>query len=442
MATVTLKIGAADPVELSTLSFAEVVLRRVVGGVSALTLRRVQALAAAAAMAEGDAVRLLVDGAVKFAGVCREVTHDLGPGAMVIYQCLDAWYDLDRLIWQDERNLADDPEDPESPMSAVKTSRTVLFQALDGSAVLPADQIDAALDFAVLAGVSVTTGSLHAMGAVPWEEATDITVAEVLRRAARWLPFGALHLRYPAGLATLDLKAKADLPVTTIDLTAGALRRLAIRKRSDLVVPGVKLFFEGVQVIEGDGETETRAKITTQTAGATSGPGAVIAYIELASQGSDVPETPPAGVALAYWSQLNDAVHGGSITLKGQECDWTLDLGQRLQFSNGLEEWESMMAPVQAVTHDVMGGETTVEFGPSEAMSISVFADLIAFRRMRSRTNFPETRRDGRGATTALPSSSTGGGEGGGIIPQFVEIEVCHPTAGTIRAVGTFTAAE
>lgn len=440
MAIVTLKIGAADPVELSTFGFAQVVLRRVVGGVSALTLSRVQELAAAAAMAEGDTVRLLVDGEVKFAGVCRDVSDELGPGAAVTYECLDAWYDLDRLIWQAERNLADNPSDPDSPINPVKTSRTVLFQALDGSAVLPQNQIDDALDFALLAGVAVASGSLHTMGAVPWEEATDITVAEVLRRAARWLPFGALHLTYPAGVATLHLKAKADLPVTSIDLEGGALRRLVIRRRSDLVVPGVKLFFEGVETIEGDDETTTRAKVTVQSAGATSGPGAVVAYIELASQGSDVPETPPAGVALAYWSQLSDAVHGGSITLKAQECDWSIELGRRLQFTGGRAAWETMMAPVQAVTHDVMAGETTAEFGPSEAMSISVFADLISFRRMRSRTNFPETRRNGQGATTAVPSVSTG--EGGGVIPQFLEIEVCYPVAGTARVVGTFTAAD
>lgn len=445
MSVVEIKIGAAAEVPLTSLGLSAAVLRRVVGGVSTLTLRKPATAAQLTGddplVAEGVAVRLLVDSDVRFAGRCTAIDY-VGAGGRieVAYTISDAWHDLDRLIWQAKRRLAEEPADPESAMIDVFSSRTVLFQDLDGDAVDAEEQIAEVLTYASGAGLLIAPGVIHEIGAVPWEEATDITCAEVIRRAVRWLPSGAAHLLYPAGVTTLHVAAKTDLVAEDIDLAGGAVARLEVRKRDDLVVPGVKITFESYVTVSTEEEVTTRASIATQTAGVVSAPGAIIAYVELGAPGGAKPETAPSGLAARYWAMLQDPVHAGSITLKAQECAWSMELGQRVTLSGGRSEWSTMVAPVRAITHDILAGETVVEIGGAEAMGLSVFADLMSFRRLNTRSSFVETRLDGRATTAAVPPTSVADASGVGG-DGIHELEVCSPTPGTLRVRGVFVGA-
>lgn len=444
-AVVEIMIGVASEVPLTSLGLSAAVLRRVVGGVSTLTLRKPATAAQLTGddplIVEGVPVRLIVDEEVRFLGKCTAIDYVGGGGRIeVAYTISDAWHDLDRLVWQALRNLAEEPAVPDSDLIEVYSSRTVLFQDVHGDFVPAEEQIADVLTFATAAGVTIVPGVIHEIGEVPWEEATDITCAEAIRRAVRWLPFGALHLLYPAGATTLHVTAKTDLTATDIDLAGGAVREVSVRQRADLVVPGVKITFESYLTIETPEELTTRAQIVVDAAGATTQPGAIVAYVELGAQAGAKPESAPAGLATRYWAMLQDPVHGGSITLKGQECAWTLELGQRLTFSNGRAAWSTMVAPVQAITYDILSGETVVEFGPSEAMSVTVFADLMSFRRLNNKSNFVESRIDGRAVTAAVPPSAVADAGEGGAGDNVTVLEVCDPTPGTVRVRGVFTA--
>lgn len=450
--TILLKIGTASAAPLRAGGWSEATLLRVGGGASTLTLSRPQSPLDDAPMAVGADILLTVDsgaGAVsKFVGRCRSLEW-IGAGR-VRCTCADAWYDLERITYQDTRRMRADPASLTSPLIDVVSSRVVLFQALDGSPVLPHDQIQAALTYAVGAGVAVAvTGTgLHTFTQVPLEEATDISVAEVIRRAVRWLPFAGLFLRYDSSSTILDVQAKAALSPVAVALDAGRVLsdEFSIRRRDDLVVPGVKIFFESAVIVETDEEVLTRAKYSVQSAGVTTAPGAVVAYVELAGQtAKDAPEPEPPGLAAAYFAALQEVVHGGSLALRGADCAWEIDLGMRLTLSAGRTEWSTMIAPIQSVTHELLLGRTAVDFGPSERVGLSVFADLAAFRRLKNRTNLPETRRTGESAITAVPPSVVAGAgnsspSGGSSAGSYVDLEVCHPVRGTVRVLAAFTA--
>lgn len=98
--------------------------------------------------------------------------------------------------------------------------------------------------------------------------------------------------------------------------------------------------------------------------------------------GSALATIPPAGVAaslLAVWGELQ---YSGVLTLTAEECPTGVSMGEMINLTGGLEEWETMNAQVQGLTHDIDNGTTVLTLGPSERLSPQDFLSLIKVMRV------------------------------------------------------------
>jgi len=344
------------------------------------------------------------------------------------YIVTNAWGQLELLIYQESRYLHEDPTNEASPLVAVFSSRAVLFADLEGVSQTPAQQINAAIAYAVSKGVKLAAGSIVLPFAVPWEEAADISCAECIKRGVRWSPDAVGAIDYAPAVPVLNIARRADLPAISLDLTAGNLvTNWTCEPRSDLKLPGVRFYIEDI-VTMPDGKT--RGRLTTQSAGNPDAIGALVAVIELGAQGTDTPEPTPTNLATNYFSCVSTMPYEGTVTIKQRNTANTLYVGARLNFTHGEPEWETMNALIQDVSEDLFTGVTTARFGPSATLSAQAFIDFLRYQNQRKKSSYLSTRITGEGTTSAVSPATVNSW-----LAETIELELCNPER-TVRVQG------
>lgn len=340
------------------------------------------------------------------------------------------WWYLDNLIYQETRKLREDPEDEESALVDVFSSRAVLFQDAAGAALKAEDQAAEALNFVIGRGGEFALGTIDLDITVPFEEGNDLTVSEVIKRCVRWAPDAVAWFDYAPEVPVLHIRRRADLTPLNIDLAdADLVVEWSARKRDDLLVSGVRFFIEDIVTL-ADGST--RGRLTTQSAGTPDAFGAIVAVIELGGQGSETPEPAPAGLAAAFYASVSQPIYEGTLRLKERTVSGVAGLGRALNLANsGQTALASMAAPVQDVLEDLFTGETTVNFGASNRLGAAEFVDFIRYQNQRKKSSYITSRLTGEGVTSAVPPIALAGW-----LTENVEIELCNPER-TIRVQAT-----
>jgi hypothetical protein len=345
------------------------------------------------------------------------------------YTVTGPWGQLERLMYQESRYLHEDPTNEASPLVETFSTRAVLFANLAGVSQTPAQQITAAIAYAASKGVQLAAGSIVLPFQVPWEEASDISCGECIKRGVRWSPDAIGAIDYSPATPVINIARRADLPSISINLTAANLvTDFSCAPRSDLKLPGVRFYIEDI-VTMPDGKT--RGRMVTQSAGNPDAIGALVAVIELGAQGTDTPEPTPANLAINYYSCVSTMPYEGTITLKQRNTDNTLYVGAKLNFTNGRPEWETMNALIQEVTEDLFTGVTTARFGPSATLSAQAFIEFLRYQNQRKKSSYLATRITGEGTTSAVPSAALSGW-----LAETIELELCNPER-TVRVQGT-----
>lgn len=388
------------------------------------------AVTAAPVFATDAVVVLWSDTTRRFTGTVTSLpVYGSGRAESHTYTVTGPWGQLEKLIYQESRYLHEDPTNAASPLVAVFSSRAVLFADLEGVSLTPGQQVTAAIAYAAGKGVALAAGSIVLPFAVPWEEASDISSAEVIKRGVRWSPDAVGAIDYSSAIPVLNIARRADLPSISINLTAGNLvTDFSCAPRADLQLPGVRFYIEDI-VVMPDGKT--RGRMTTQSAGNPDAVGALVAVIELGAQGSDTPEPTPANLATNYYSCVSVLPYEGTITLKQRNTDNTLYVGAKLNFTNGRPEWETMNALIQEVTEDLFTGVTTARFGPSATLSAQAFIEFLRYQNQRKKSSYLSTRITGEGTTSAVPAYTSAGG-----VPELITLELCNPDR-TVKVYGT-----
>lgn len=368
---------------------------------------------AAAAFAEGSTITLKRAGTPYFIGtiVTRTSTFN-GQAEQDEYVAQNAFYQLERLVYQQQRCVWDESISVATPQSS---SHVVLgMTSLGGRYVQTTAAMAEAVTFALTAGVPLIAGALAGGIDFPLEELRDVTVAEVLRRLGAYTPDSVMWVDYSGGIQTLNFGRRAGLASVSLDVTAGtAISACSIRSRPDLAPKGVRFDFVGAESNPG-GSLITR--IARQEAGITTGPGVLIATIQLAGAGMPNEAAAPLGLAAEYFASLQTPQYEGSLTLAARDVDGSITPGKVLNLTNGRAEWAAMRAMVQTVSEDILAGITTIEFGPPERLPAQDFVDQLTFaRRVRTDTNLWSTMTCTRGGPDIDdngPVDGTGGDEG------------------------------
>lgn len=354
------------------------------------------------------------------------------------YVVAGPWWYLENKVFEEERFLAENPSDADSPLVKVFSSRAVLFNDLNGGAISPSAQATQAVAYARAAGAYLAAGSIALGDVAAWEEATDVTCAEVFKRSARYSPDAVSWCGYTTERPTINAARRAALEAVTVALDGGGVVDWQVEPLNQERVPGVRFYFEEIVTLAQGG---TRAKFTKQEAGDPNAFGAVIAVIELGGQGGENPEPIPADLASAFFSAVNTLNYGGKLRLKAQAVDGAVRPGKRLNLTGGRTEWATMGAPVQRTVEDLFLGTTDVEFGAGTALGAQAFADYLRYQRLRQKTNYLDARRTGAGNGSAVPSGAYAAFGGAGSGQGFFTLELCDPAGvlppRSVRVFGT-----
>lgn len=249
-------IGAGAPVTFESLGLGDLRRRLVSQAQSRVTfVQDTGEFTDDAICEEGDTVTITRvidddDPEVWFVGRALDPRRSAnGTSEAIVYELACPWWYLDNLIFQQNWKIPVTPADPASALTNQKRSTLILNLKEDGSTLTTRQQIKEAVDFAIAAGapLAIDDASFPAIN-VPWDEARDLSCAEVIRRQLRLAPDVMLRWDFATTPPTLRCVRRAAADAITFPLGEGDRDQLSIVPRNDLLVPAVVLNFESTNV--------------------------------------------------------------------------------------------------------------------------------------------------------------------------------------------------
>jgi hypothetical protein len=229
---------------------------------------------------QGATVTIKEDGTVVFVGIClTDPRNAVATAHAIAYQIAGPWYWLDQIEYRQRHQRWTG-----SGLGWVYLPDCTLNQAENGTSLTTGAQIAAAIDYAIAQGALIAKGTIAAGIILPWESASAITCADVIRRQLAWTPDHVLWINYaPAsGHPQINVTPRASMPTASVALSDYTTTKAAIRPRYDLQLPGVEIIFNITQ----DNNGQTYMAVQTETAGTHTDPRALRAVIELAGSTS------------------------------------------------------------------------------------------------------------------------------------------------------------
>ena len=350
----------------------------------------------------GQEIVLQKDGTVIFIGTIRDLPV-LGSSQKEEqkFTAYNFWHALESWIYRQNRSIMNTEF---SGLGIVATSQVIMFRDPDSGA-----KIDNRAEIQRLCTFAFLPSSLGFTGVTPpWVEATDISVATAIRRAAAWQPDLLGHVDYSSGTPVFVVTDSDTVGSFTIGTTAGtAVVSLEGRLRSDLVPLGVWINYITSAVDPSSGLRYYRV-VEDLGGSPNGGPYVVINTVNI---GDD--EVPPVGLAARYFYSIHVPWVEGELVLQALECATNYVPGFLLNFSAGPGSWTAGRAPIIEVQHDFGTGKSTIKFGPPQILPFNSFAALFSnMKKQRPPPAPPEPT--GPGVTGGFSTGKAPAGSGGG----------------------------
>lgn len=340
---------------------------------------------------EAASLTLKRDGTPIFIGTVtrQETLFGSLEGEREQYVVSNAWYQLERLIYQQTRCLWN----PSFTATFTQDSAHVVLgqTLLGGRYVTSTAAMSEVISYALFRGVSIVSGSIVGGVDFPMEEGRDLTCAEVIRRLGALTPDSVTWVEYSGGVQTFNFGRRDGLTAVTFDLLDGeTIQSARVVPRGDLRPTGVRFDFVGAESNTTDGRSYVR--VAQQISGLPNQPGGLIATIQLDGAGTTNQAAVPSDLASSYYAALITLQYEGSIVTRGRDVLGNCRVGHAVNLTNGRAVWATMRGVVQSVVEDILSGTTEIEFGPPERLPAQDFVDqLMWVRRKRTPTNLQST---------------------------------------------------
>jgi hypothetical protein len=134
--------------------------------------------------------------------------------------------------------------------AGVSKPRAVLYRAADGSRLTTTAQLQAVCNTAIAAGAPFTVPVAFAGGITPpFDEQVNLFCSEAANKCLAYHPHAALYFDYSTETPALRLAWSGSLPAVSVPLTAAD--GLSIRRRDDMAVPAVCIYYERQTTVDG-----------------------------------------------------------------------------------------------------------------------------------------------------------------------------------------------
>jgi hypothetical protein len=168
----------------------------------------------------------------------------------VSYELAGPWWYLDNLVFQHNWKIPTTPTSPSSSLTDEKRSSLILNLKEDGTTLTTLQQITEVITYvnSTASGTVITLGSGFPALNISWEEAKDLTCAEVIRRQLRWAPDACTWFDYSTTPPTLRCarRATASAASLAVDGTDVRVSSVKLDALPELQLPVVVLNFEKV----------------------------------------------------------------------------------------------------------------------------------------------------------------------------------------------------
>jgi len=271
-----------------------------------------------------------------------------------------------------------------------------LFCDRDGNRITAAAQIEDVFTYVASIGGDLALGT-NPTGPKPApQQAANLTCAEAIERALRWTPDACTWWDYSASPPTMNVMpwTVAVSSVTTIAMTDPTLRAVEAVPRRDLLIPGVRLLFENVANASSVAPYPVEQVAPAGFDGLQ--PQGINLVIDLRGQ-TGVPDA----LAQRYYDAFKVLQYSGRLVVQASEPDMSWHPGDAVRISGGLSEWSTMRAQVQSVSHDLLDGSTSLEFGPPDHLGLN---DLVELLLADSREGPAYYLASGRPVTSSTPT--------------------------------------
>jgi hypothetical protein len=174
----------------------------------------------------------------------------------ISYQFSNPWWDLTRLVFQQEWDVFNGwtiPDDPTSPptFTTYRSSELFLGQTAAGVKQHAGAQILEALNWAIACGVNLQVGTIDVTTDMMIYHIRDVTVAEVIKQLLRPTPDVTCWFDYATTPPTIHLRKLANLVNVPIAIANTNARGVDLVPRHDLVLPAVCIRYKNMNTIDG-----------------------------------------------------------------------------------------------------------------------------------------------------------------------------------------------
>lgn len=233
-----LSINGGTAATFEALGLSEGVLTKVSQLANSLVVtQEIESSADAAPLAYGNTVVLYRNTDVWFRGTVRDADESVDRTRT--FTILGGWDVLARKPYLQTFKTAATPTDPSSGLVDIVRGRVVLNQADDGVRLDLSSFLGLVVTYAGL-----TVGTIDLAITIPFEDATDLSCADVIARSLRWVPGAVCVVDDTTSPATVHIRPRGGLTAVSLDLDSQDIAEpVRLKPRYDLKVDNVALFY-------------------------------------------------------------------------------------------------------------------------------------------------------------------------------------------------------
>jgi hypothetical protein len=164
-----------------------------------------------------------------------------GSGAVekIDYEIRDPWEQLKDVVYQQVWTIMLSRDENGNIVPGPSAlSRLTLGQDAEGNQVTGAQIIEDVIAWAASCGALVQVGTIIAPAQIPFDDVTDLTCSEVIKRVLRWMPDASTWFDYTQTPPAFNCAPRANLAALTLPFT-GAVEQQDIQAMPELLAPVV-----------------------------------------------------------------------------------------------------------------------------------------------------------------------------------------------------------